>query len=184
MILVKNRLEHHFFCFDVLLLLFRRFIKGWLNGVEMDYANLINFGVFLIQVSPQIIEPPINQSVTEGNSVNFSCRASGVPTPLLVWVFNDAELPFGINRDGVSFLEFLSVTKGMEGSYKCIAENTANTTSSSATLRVYGKFNDNDDNDDDGHDDCDDADAAVDLDDDADDNHGDDDDVTLTLNCC
>nr|XP_058951290.1 vascular endothelial growth factor receptor 3-like [Pocillopora verrucosa] len=90
-------------------------------------------------VSPQIIEPPINQSVTEGNSVNFSCRASGVPTPTLVWVFNDAELPFGINRDGVSFLEFLSVTKGMEGSYKCIAENTANTTSSSATLRVYGK---------------------------------------------
>ena len=173
MTLVKNRLEHHFFCFDVLLL-FRRFIKGWLNGVKMDYANLINFGVFFIQVSPQIIEPPINQSVTEGNSVNFSCRASGVPTPTLVWVFNDAELPFGINRDGVSFLEFLSVTKGMEGSYKCIAENTANTTSSSATLRVYGKFNDNDDNDDD-----DDYDVA-----DADNNHGDDDDVTLTLNCC
>ena len=51
----------------------------------------------------------------------------------------------------------------MEGSYKCIAENTANTTSSSATLRVYGKFNDNDDNDDD----YDDADADANRDDDA-----------------
>ena len=103
--------------------------------------------------------------------MSFSCRASGVPTPTLVWVFNDAELPFGINRDGASFLEFLSVTKGMEGTYKCKAKNKANTSISSATLRVYGKFDDNDDDD-------------TDRDDDANDNHGDDDDMTLTLNRC
>ena len=59
----------------------------------------------------------------------------------------------------------------MEGTYKCEAKNKANTTSSSGTLRVYGKFNDNDDNDDDN----------ADRDDDADDNHVDDDDVTLTF---
>ena len=83
--------------------------------------------------------------------MNFSCRASGVPTPTLVWVFNNADLPSGINQfnhEGESFLEFLSVTKGMEGTYKCKARNKANTTSSSATLRVYGKFNDNNDDDD------------------------------------
>ena len=156
-------------------------------GLNWTTRTLLTLDFFLIQVSPQIIEPPINQSVTEGNSVNFSCRASGVPTPTLVWVFNNADLPSGINQfnhEGESFLEFLSVTKEMEGTYKCKAKNKANTTGSSATLRVYGKFNDNDDNDDDGHDDCDDADAAVDRDDDADDDHGDDDDVTLTLNCC
>ena len=104
--------------------------------------------------------------------MNFSCRASGVPTPTLVWVFNNADLPSGINQfnhEGESFLEFLIVTKGMEGTYKCKAKNKANTTISSATLRVYGKFNDNDDDDDDDDNDTDDA----------DDNH--DDDVTLTL---
>ena len=39
----------------------------------------------------------------------------------------------------------------MNGTYKCTAKNKANTTSSSATLRVYGKFgyNDIDDDDDD-----------------------------------
>ena len=135
----------------------------------MDYTNLIDFGFFFNQVSPEIIKPPINQSVTEGNFVNFSCRASGVPTPTLVWVFNNADLSSGINQynhEGESFLELLSVTKGMEGTYKCEAKNKANTTSSSATLRVYGKFNNDD----------------ADRDDDADDNHGDDDDVTLTLN--
>ena len=103
--------------------------------------------------------------------MNFSCRASGVPTPTLVWVFNNADLPSGINQfnhEGESFLEFLSVTKGMEGTYKCKAKNKANTTGSSATLRVYGKFNDNDDNDNDNDDDDDDDDNDDDDDDDDD----------------
>ena len=58
-----------------------------------------------------------------------------------------------------------SVTKGMNGTYKCTAKNKANTTSSSATLRVYGKFSYNDiddDNDDNEYDD----DGDVDNDDD------------------
>ena len=52
----------------------------------------------------------------------------------------------------------------MNGTYKCTAKNKANTTSSSATLRVYGKFyndiddDDDDDNDDDDNDDDDDVD--------------------------
>ncbi|XP_027050387.1 peroxidasin-like [Pocillopora damicornis] len=107
-----------------------------------DYGKANSSFWIDVTVSPQIIEPPINQSVTEGNSVNFSCRASGVPTPTLVWVFNNADLPSGINQfnhEEKSFLEFLSVTKGMEGTYKCEAKNKANTTISSATLRVYGK---------------------------------------------
>ena len=145
-------------------------------GLNWTTRILLTLDFFLIQVSPQIIEPPINQSVTDGNSVNFSCRASGVPTPTLVWVFNNADLPSDINQfnhEVESFLKLLSVTKGMEGTYKCKAKNKANTSISSATLLVYGKFDDNDNNDNDD----------IDRDDDADDNHGDgeDDDVTLTL---
>ena len=41
----------------------------------------------------------------------------------------------------------------MNGTYKCTAKNKANTTSSSATLRVYGKFSYNDIYDDDDDDD-------------------------------
>ena len=98
--------------------------------------------------------------------MNFSCRASGVPTPTLVWVFNNTDLPSDINQfnhEGESFLECLSVTKGMEGTCKCKSKNKSNTTSSSTTLRVYGKCNENDDNDDDD----------ADRDDGADDNYGD-----------
>ena len=103
--------------------------------------------IFLLQVSPQIIEPPKSQSVTEGYPVNLSCVASGIPTPTFVWTFNNGDLPSGINQtdhEGESFLVSPSVTKGMNGTYKCTAKNKANTTSSSAILRVYGKFSYND----------------------------------------
>ena len=121
--------------------------------------------IFLLQVSPQIIEPPKSKSVTEEYPVNLSCVASGIPTPTFVWTFNNGDLPPGINQtdhEGESFVVSLSVTKGMNGTYKCTAKNKANTTSSSATLRVYGKFSyndiDKDDDDDDGNDDDDDVD--------------------------
>ena len=132
--------------------------------------------IFLLQVSPQIIEPPKSQSVTEGYPVNLSCVASGIPTPTFVWTFNNGDLPSGINQtdhEGESFLVSPSVTKGMNGTYKCTAKNKANTTSSSATLRVYGKFSYNDiDDADDGNDDDDDDNED---DDDYDDNDDDDD---------
>ncbi|RMX40662.1 hypothetical protein pdam_00023531, partial [Pocillopora damicornis] len=86
--------------------------------------------------SPQFIEPPINQSVTEGNSVNFSCRASGVPAPTLVWIFNNAELPSGINQtnhEGESFLEFLSYILNWK-SYKAMMIKTINNGNTSLPL--------------------------------------------------
>ena len=115
--------------------------------------------IFLLQVSPKIIQPPISQSVTEGYPVNLSCVASGIPTPTFVWTFNNGDLPSGINQtdhEEESFLVSPSVTKGMNGTYKCTAKNKANTTSSSATLRVYGKFSCNDIGDDDDDEDDDD----------------------------
>ena len=117
--------------------------------------------IFLLQVSPQITEPPISQSVTEGYPVNLSCVASGVPTPTFVWTFNNGDLPSGINQtdhEGESLLVSPSVTKGMNGTYKCTAKNKANTISSSATLRVYGKFSYNDIDDDNDYDDDEDVD--------------------------
>ena len=54
----------------------------------------------------------------------------------------------------------------MNGTYKCTAKNKANTISSSATLRVYGKFSYNQDINDDDDDNEYDDDGDVDNDDD------------------
>ncbi|XP_027035864.1 vascular endothelial growth factor receptor 3-like isoform X5 [Pocillopora damicornis] len=99
-----------------------------------------------VTVSPQILLSPINQSVTDGDPVNFTCRATGVPTPKLTWTFNGGKLPFGINQNNYegdsfleSFLEMQKITKEMEGTYKCTAENKANRISYSITLQVFEK---------------------------------------------
>ncbi|CAH3162930.1 unnamed protein product, partial [Pocillopora meandrina] len=100
------------------------------------------FWIQVAGVSPQIIEPPKSQFLAEGYPVNLNCVASGIPTPTFVWTFNNGDLPSGINQtdhEEESFLVSPSVTKGMSGTYRCTAKNIANKTSSSATLRVYGK---------------------------------------------
>ena len=105
-------------------------------------------------MSPQIILSPVKQSVINGDPVNFTCRASGVPTPKVTWTFDGGKLPFGINQTNFegdlfveSFLEMLNTTKEMEGLYECTAENKADKISSSATLQVFGRFFNKNDND-------------------------------------
>ena len=142
---------------------------------------MFNLVIYLFQVSPQIITPPISQYVTEGDRVDLICRASGVPKPTLVWTFNNGNLPSGINqfnREGESNLVLPSVTKEMNGTYKCTAKNKANTAAYSAVLRVYGKLRINDivDDDDDVDNDDDDDDDDDDVDNDDDDDDGDEDD--------
>ena len=108
--------------------------------------------LFLFSVSPQILLSPVNQSVSDGDPVNFTCRATGVPRPKLTWTLDGQKLPLGINqrkfeRDSFleSFLEMQRATKEMAGTYKCTAENKANRTSYSTTLQVFGRFNNNND---------------------------------------
>ena len=148
---------------------------------------MFNLVIYLFQVSPQIITPPISQYVTEGDRVDLICRASGIPEPTLVWTFNNGNLPSGINQfyhEGESNLVLPNVTKEMSGTYTCTAKYKANTAASSAVLRVYGKLKINDivdddddvDNDDDDVDNDDDDDVDNDDDDDDDDDDEDDDD--------
>ena len=113
--------------------------------------------LFLFSVCPQIKLSPVNQSVIDGDPVNFTCRATGVPTPKLTWTFNGGRLPLGINEKNFkgdsfqeSFLKIQRATKKMEGTYKCTAKNKANGTSYFTILQVFGRFNnfnDYDDND-------------------------------------
>ena len=122
--------------------------------------------LFLFSVSPQILLSPVNQSVSDGDPVNFTCRATGVPRPKLTWTLDGQKLPLGINqrkfkRDSFleSFLEMQRATKEMAGTYKCTAENKANRTSYSTTLQVFGRFNNNNDYDNNNNTDWDDDDC-------------------------
>ena len=122
--------------------------------------------LFSFSVSPQILLSPVNQSVSDGDPVNFTCRATGVPRPKLTWKLDGQKLPLGLNqrkfkRDSFleSFLEMQRATKEMAGTYKCTAENKANRTSYSTTLQVFGRFNNNNDYDNNNNTDWDDDDC-------------------------
>ena len=122
--------------------------------------------LFLFSVSPQILLSPVNQSVSDGDPVNFTCRVTGVPRPKLTWTLDGRKLPLGINQRKFernsfleSFLEMQRATKEMAGTYKCTAENKANRTSYSTTLQVFGRFNNNNDYDNNNNTDLDDDDC-------------------------
>ena len=134
--------------------------------IRLYFENLCLTSVvlFLFSVSPQILLSPVNQSVIDGDPVNFTCRATGVPTPKLTWTFDGGKLPLGINQNDFegdsfleSFLEMQRATKEMEGTYNCMAENKANRTSSSTTLQVFGRLNNHNDYNDDSDTDWDDG---------------------------
>lgn len=100
----------------------------------------------LPKVSPQIVVSPRNQTVPEGNTTKFFCKATGFPKPTVSWKFNDGRLPsLAIEKhtEVGSNLFLSNVTKDVEGTYRCTAENKANTTSSISTLRVLGKYQTN-----------------------------------------
>ena len=86
---------------------------------------------------------PRNQTVPEGKETNINCMATGVPKPTLAWKFKDGDLPSGAivnDTEEGSLLQLSSVTKGMEGTYTCTAENKANAIVSIATLHVIGNI--------------------------------------------
>nr|XP_058956060.1 vascular endothelial growth factor receptor 3-like isoform X2 [Pocillopora verrucosa] len=121
--------------------------RGFYECVAENLFGKVNISFWIdVTVSPQILLPPVNQSVIEGDPVSFTCRAKGVPTPKLTWTFDGGKLLPGINQKNFereSFLEsslqMQRATKEMEGSYKCTAENKANRINYSATLQVFEK---------------------------------------------
>nr|XP_058956066.1 hemicentin-2-like [Pocillopora verrucosa] len=120
---------------------------GFYRCAAENLVGKVNISFWIdVTVSPQILLSQVNQSVIDGDPVNFTCRATGVPTPKLIWTFVGGKLPLGINQnnfEGDSFvesvLEMRRATKKMDGTYKCTAENKANRTSYSTTLQVFGK---------------------------------------------
>ncbi|XP_020615335.1 fibroblast growth factor receptor 2-like [Orbicella faveolata] len=116
---------------------------GLYECTAVNWAGKTNAFFWIdVTVSPQIYVSPRNKSVPEGYPANFSCKATGVPKPTLSWIFNDGDLPSAVNQtslDKGSFLGLPHTTKQMEGIYKCLAENKAKATTSSAYLHVFEK---------------------------------------------
>lgn len=84
-------------------------------------------------VSPEIIRPPPNLAVDEGDSILMECVARGFPIPQIHWFQNDQRTPFN-----GSVIEIPAVSSRHTGIYRCVAENMVGNATAIAVLAVRG----------------------------------------------
>ena len=109
-----------------------------LTILEM-FLRLI-FCSFTVTDPPEITLHPQNETITEGNSVTFSCEAIGNPSPSISWTKKGSPLsnigdPRITELNGKLTITNVNRTDG--GEYRCVACNIlGQATSNPATLNV------------------------------------------------
>ncbi|CAI5661408.1 immunoglobulin superfamily DCC subclass member 3 [Oreochromis niloticus] len=96
-------------------------------------------GRLVVQAPPEFVQWPQSVSRPAGASAVFSCTASGVPDPHLIWLKNGKLLtPIGNVKltNGNTTLAITRITPDDEAIYQCIAENSAGTNQASARLAI------------------------------------------------
>ncbi|XP_032403038.1 peroxidasin homolog isoform X2 [Xiphophorus hellerii] len=90
------------------------------------------------RATPQFTITPQDQSVLEGNTVDFPCVASGYPTPLIIWTRGGSPLPSDrrhvILASGT--LRITRVAAHDEGQYECEAVSTVGTVRTTVQLSI------------------------------------------------
>ena len=75
-----------------------------------------------LYVAPYIVTPLDKQTLAvNGSNVIISCNAAGFPTPTVSWID-----PMGMEISTTSLLQFNPIIFGLEGIYRCVAENVVN----------------------------------------------------------
>ena len=98
------------------------------------YMQLTLF-ISTLLVSPEIIRPPPDLAVDEGDSILMECVARGFPIPRIRWLQNNQP-----TRYNGSVVQIAAVKSQHTGVYRCVAENIAGNASATAVLAIRGKF--------------------------------------------
>ncbi|CAF3985915.1 unnamed protein product, partial [Rotaria magnacalcarata] len=103
---------------------------------ESDTSNLQ-------QKPAKILKTPMNTSILEGGTVQFSCQVEGNPKPKIAWLKDNKPLMAGKRfstyfdqTTKTSVLRLTDVCKDDQGYYTCIVDNPLNSDQSTATLQV------------------------------------------------
>ena len=98
-------------------------------------------------VIPDITQFPSNKTVIQPANASFTCAANAVPLPTIQWMRNGTTLSSGsdyniviTNNSATSISSTLTVVSSTPldaGEYYCVANNSINNITASATLTVY-----------------------------------------------
>ncbi|XP_038605963.1 peroxidasin homolog [Tachyglossus aculeatus] len=77
----------------------------------------------IVQDTPKFVVTPMDQTVTEGQSVDFQCSAEGHPTPVITWTRAGGPLPSDRRHTILSTgaLRVMRVAQHDQGQYECHA---------------------------------------------------------------
>ena len=108
---------------------------------------------FCIYIVTPLIHPEvIDQTQNKGNTVSFTCQATGEPVPTITWYFNSVQLDetnamkytisvMSLNDTTISnMLTIMNVESSDVGTYTCNATNVVSSDTSSGVLTVNGKW--------------------------------------------
>ncbi|XP_071507379.1 uncharacterized protein [Diadema antillarum] len=94
----------------------------------------------IVEADVQIVNPPDNQKVSEGDTVRMTCGTTGSPKPTVRWSLNSNPLPatkrFTIADNDELIIQ--DVKQSDAGEYSCTAANGISFMSSTAVLSVIG----------------------------------------------
>nr|XP_057908701.1 immunoglobulin superfamily DCC subclass member 3-like [Doryrhamphus excisus] len=96
-------------------------------------------GRLVVQAPPEFVHWPQSVSRPAGGSAVFSCSATGVPEPHIIWLKNGKLLGPGTNvklANGNTTLAITRIAPNDEAIYQCIAENSAGANQASARLAI------------------------------------------------
>lgn len=63
----------------------------FLTLAPLIFLHFQYFSYFAAEVA--IVDPPLSQQITEGETINLLCGTTGSPKPNVMWNRNDAPLP-------------------------------------------------------------------------------------------
>ncbi|CAH1247003.1 HMCN2 [Branchiostoma lanceolatum] len=117
-------------------------------SAENSEGSVRSSASLTVHVGPTFTQTPVDRTCGLSQTISFSCRAAGIPTPHITWTTPNSGTfpapsaqvgPSGITVSSNGTLTITTVRGVDEGEYRCLATNTVGRATSSSTLHVqYG----------------------------------------------
>ena len=111
-----------------------------MTSVYIGFKHLVMFFNSTADPAQVTVHPVDQSSIIPGSTVMFSVTATGTEPLSYSWQVDGVPLADGEGIQGVneSTLAIFKVFEGDEGSYQCVVQNTAGTSTSNAALLSVG----------------------------------------------